>query len=273
MGGLLKANLIQMKRSRAFIVCVIISLCFGIFMALLYSYAWQNNEVTIQTVTTLVTQYGMDTDIVDEAFGMLPKNNLWAYINILLSDGSIIYIAAVVVSSLAAAEYTSGTLKNLIARGYSRLGIFSAKLISLLIASYIIAFAYVAGGSVVGLILYGSTTTIDTDKMLTALMAYICLFAALGAMYFMIATICRRSGASIAVSIVVPLFIASVFSIMAMAWKDITDISQYWIINQIVAAQNYVLEGSAWIPFVCALGYFGLSCMVGYAVFSRQDIR
>ena len=273
MGKLIKAELIRLSKNRTFTVCMIISLLLGVLMAMLYNYAWQNSRASIQTVTAIITQYGMDTKIIDEAFGMIPRDNLWAYINILLSDGSIVYITAVAVSSFAAAEYSMGTLKNTISRGYSRLAVYSSKLTTSLICTYALSFSYVLGGSIVGVINYGFGSTIGIEKMLAVISAYICLFGAMGILYFVFAILCKKSGAAIAVSIVVPLFVASIFAILTMAWNGFKDYSKYWLLNMIVSVQEYILSGEAWLPFVCAAIYFVLSMVIGFAVFKRQDIK
>ena len=129
MHRLITAQLRRLVRQRAFYVCLVLAAALGIGISMLYHYFWTQRGANIAMSYRMMEFYGMDTTVLDEALSVVPKLDIWSFINAFFSDEVKWILSSICVCSLITAEYSSGTVKNSIARGFSRGAIYFSRFI------------------------------------------------------------------------------------------------------------------------------------------------
>lgn len=270
--NLLRSDFLKQKKSSTLWVCIVLAFLLGIVMAVLYYIVWINIGSSLQAQLTLMNELGIEKESFEEALAQFPEPNLFEYANACLSDTNVLYIGAVVIGVFTASEYSMGTIRNSISRGFSRTQIYFSKLIASSVSMVSIVFAYVLGGAVTSVIMFGFSTDTGNTKMFLILISYLCLYLAASAFYMMISVIMKKTGHAIAVSIVFPILVESVISVITMSNSNLIPLSKFWIFRTFVSTESLCLNGQAYIPMLVAACYFVICTSVGLIVFRRQQV-
>ena len=273
MGRLLRSDFMKMKSSRAFWVCCIVSLFLGAVMSVLYYVVWINMGESIEITEQMLLGMGMPEETVSDTLSVVPRTNLWSYINTCLADTNVVYIIAVLAGVLVASEYSMGTFRNTLSRGFSRTQVYLSKLVLCVVGTFITLFAYVSGGAITAAIMFGFGSDTEAGQMLLQLGAYICLFVAIASFFLMIAVLSKKTGTTIALSIIIPIVVQSAVTLLSMAFKDFGQISRYWLFNTVMATQGLCRDGDAYVPFLVAGVYLILCFLIGMTVFRKQEMK
>lgn len=272
MSGLISAEFKRLRKSRSLVVCIILAAALGVGFALLYKFFWDENKNISMTYAMMQT-YGMDTEVLDEALKMIPKKNLWSYINVFLSDSMIWMLSSVCACIFIASEYDIGTLKNSVSRGCEKWKIYFSKYICGVAIILIIAAVYTAAGAITSVFYAKEKAEISAGNIVLCIMIYLLLFAALAAFYLMLAVIFKRSGLTVAVAIVAPMLFSALMNTVSMVNKDLGNISRYMLVESFTYVQSSVLEGKAYIPVLTAACYIAVSFIIGYTVFRKSEVK
>jgi len=270
---LLRSDLYKLKKSLSFRVCLIISFVLGIVMSILYYYAWQQLNQNIEETTKMIASLGDYGQTVQAALELMPKNDLWSYVNISLSDLNVLYISAVVVSIFVGSEYSMGTLRNPLTRGHSRTKIYLSKLIVTTLASLAVIGLYTAGGTVSGCIMFGFSSSVSAGDILLTLLCYLLLFLAVVSFYVMVAVLTKKTGYAIAFSMIVPMLISSLASVIKIGYADFDKISRLWLFDTVISTQKLVQSSEAYIPMIAAAVYFALFTALGMLMLRKQEVK
>ncbi len=273
MNRLIKSDFIKMSKSRTLVICSIIAFGLGIVMSLLYVNAWNVIGSDIESAEEALATMGMDEEMIETAFAMFPKPYVWSYADILFRDGTIYLLAAICISVFAASEYSMGTLKNTLSRGFSKSRIYCSKMIVSFVSVTVLTAAYIAGGLVVCALFIRGGSLISAGDMILCVVAYLCLYIAITSVYFMLSTIIKRTGVAIAMSLVIPGIVSSIFSTLAYADKSFVNISKYWIFETLNYVPDMCKDGEIYISILTALAYFVLSTAVGLMIFRKQEVK
>ncbi len=273
MTTLIKADRYKLRKSRSLKVCLIVAFGLGILMAVLYHMAWKTLGDNLEATRSMMTAFGSDEKTVDEMLSIIPEENLWAYITTALADTNVLYIAAIVISIFVGSEYSMGTIKNAVARGYARPAIYGSKLLLSMLAMLLVVVAYVLGGGTVGVVLYGFSAKAAVGQMFLQMAAYLVEYIAVCGLYVMIAVLLKSTGHAIAFSLVMPMLVSSVLQIVVMAYSNNDLISRLWLFQTVTATQQLCQYGNAHVPFLSAAVYFTVTLVIGLFVFHRQEIK
>ena len=275
MGKLIVSDLKKLVKCRTVWVCAVISFLVGMLMTFLYDMAWNNMTDTqnYQTVFYFMRTMGMDSDMTKQVLSQFPSQVFWQYVNTLLSDGNIVIFAAVVISVYIGSEYNEGTFKNTLSRGFSRTSVYISKYISSVLAMAITVLSYVFGGGIVAAIKFDLTTDVSDEEMIIMVLAYTVLFIALTAVFMLIATLSKRTGFAIALSIVIPIIVSLIVRILSVGFDWVTNAASYWIFDTVTLVSTLYQNSDIYIPFMVAPIYLVLSLAVGMFAFSRQEIK
>ena len=273
MGGLLKADLKKLSKSKCFIVCLVIAAVLGAAMAMLYNYIWEQSGKNIAMSYALMEYYGFSTDMLDEALSSLPKRNLWSYVNIFFSDSSIWILAAICVCTYISAEYSAGTFKNTIARGCKRMNIYFSKLIVAVIEIMSVALVYVGAGSLTALFFVDINSDFSAGNMILMVVTYILLMIATVSVYMMLSVIFRKTGIAVAVSIAAPLILATLLNLVTMANESLANLSRFLLMSTYVEVESLFRSGEGYIAVSVALAYMVVSTVIGCLIFSRSEVK
>ncbi len=274
MSGLLKSDLLKLRKSGTFRVCVILSLLIGVFIALIYYYVWRNVGSSVEATKVMMTALGAEEDAIKEVLSVFPEPNVFDYINTMLSDANALYISSVAVCVFIASEYSMGTVKNPISRGIKRRNIIASKFISVAISMICIMAAYVTGGAITSFCIFGYSPYQGGGNIPLVLLTYTLLFLGLAAFYTMISIIAKGTGRAIAVSILLPMITEAVIGMIAYSSQDYSgNISKLWIFRTILLSSDMCKSGQAYIPILVAFGYMFICGTVSSMVFRRQELK
>lgn len=273
MGGIIRADLKKLFKSKSLYVCMFISVVLGISMSLLYNYFWQERGQNIALWYALMDQYGMKTDVLDEALSQIPSQNLLSYINIFLSDGALWLIGAPCICAYCAAEYNAGTYKNTVSRGCGKIKLFCSKVIAAVVEMLLISMVYVLSGTLTAISHVDFKTDLDVGGIIFLSFIYILLIIASASVFVMLTVIFRRSGFAVAAAIAAPMLIGSLLQIASMGNPDLANLSGFVLMNTFVTVFRSVSDGGGLTELFTALGYIAASLFVGGVIFERSEVR
>ncbi len=273
MPGLIRAEFKRLSKSRSLIVCIIISVLLGVSMTLLYNYFWEQKGDKIAMSYALMRQYGLNTELLDNALSSLPENNFWSYTNIFFTDGGIWLISAACVCAFLSSEYAMGTLKNSIVRGCRKTDVYFSKLIAGIINTLIVAAAYVGSGAVTAFFIVDRSTKVTGGQIALILVNYLLLLAAASSLFLMLCVIFRRTGFAAAAAIAAPMLISSLLNIITSINEDAAGLSKYLLMESFISVQPSVISGQWFAPAVTAAVYISLTTTAGLIIFNRSEIK
>lgn len=275
MGRLIISDWKKLMKCRTLWVCAVISFLTGMLMTVLYDMAWQNmsNTQQFQTVLYLFQTAGMDTEMSKQLLSQFPAQVFWQYVNTLLSDGNIVIFAAIVISVYIGAEYNEGTFKNTLSRGFPRITVYLSKYIVSVAAMAITVLSYVLGGGIVAAVKFDLTTDVSDEQMLIMILAYAALFIALTAVFMFIATVAKKTGFAVALSLVIPIVASLIIQILSFGFDWVTDAANYWIFDTATLVKMLYENGNIWIAFTVAPIYLLAALGFGSWIFQRQEMK
>lgn len=274
MGSLLKSDLLKLRKSSTFWVCIVLSVFLGVMFSLLYYYVWKNVGSSVEATKTVMKALGAQEESIKEALAIFPEPNVFAYINTMLCDSNAIYISAVVICVFVASEYSMGTIRNSLSRGFSRRQFIASKFISVAIAMTSVIASYVTGGFVTSVCIFGVEPYSGKGNIALILIAYTLLFLGLASFYTMISIVTRKTGRAVAVAIIFPAIVEAIIGMIAYISQDYSGVvSKFWIFRTVLLSNNLCEKGEAYIPILVALGYMFICGTISSLVFRRQEIK
>lgn len=250
MGKLLHFEFHKLIRQKSFYICLAVA------VAMLF----------VSTYTT----YLMQKDAVD--IGQMGIDGMSVMIGA-VSGGTLSMVIGVFVPLFVCEDYVSGTIRNIVTRGYTRLGIFSAKLIAVLFASAIMTIACMAAGYLVGTIFcVPGEQPFDADTVKT-LLCQLAVMLAEASLFYAISTVLQKTGGAIAICLVLPMVLTIVLALAdtALAEKEI-QLSGYWLerISGTLASFDVKSEDMK-KALLTALGYFVVTTVGSFVAVAKRE--
>lgn len=202
---LLRFELHKLIRQKSFYICLAVLILMIVFSA-------------------YTTQLSLaDTDIAD------PTLNGLDYMMSAVSGSVLTMILGVFIPLFVCEDYVSGTIRNIVTRGYTRLSIFTAKLIVVLLASVFMGAACMAAAYGLGTAFWGAGAEFGSEQV-KILLCQLAVVAATAALFYAISTLLQKTGGSIAVCLVLPIAAAIILALIdtALAEHEL-DLASYWI--------------------------------------------
>lgn len=155
-----------------------------------------------------------------------------SYLMEAISGSALSAVLAVFIPLFICEDYTSGTIRNIITRGFSRLEIFIAKLIAVLAATVIMTAVCLAAAYLVGTAFWGAGEPSLGSEQIKILLCQLAVIAAYATMFFAISSMLQKVGGSIAICLILPMAAVILLSLAdaALAEREI-ELSGYWIEN------------------------------------------
>lgn len=169
-------------------------------------------------------------------------------------------------------DYAGGTIRNIISRGFTRTQVYFSKLIALCIAPVLMvllnwALNYAAGS------LYWETglDAFETD-LLYVLGVQLLLVIAEAALFYAISSAIGKTGASVAVCMLLELIVALAIGIVMLIFEPETMYLDYWLSELRASCCGLSCDGETLrTGFIGALAYFFGSTALGcLSVFKRE---
>ena len=272
MVGLIKADFKKLFKGKTLLVCSIIAVGFGALMAYIMDMSldmFYSSDV-MQSIDMASSMMG--EDIGFEILG-IPQNNLWSMVNYLFTDSDVGILTAICICVFITSEYSMGTFKNSVSRGFSRTEIYISKFIVSVVSAIIIILLFVIGGTVVAFICTPIEAEVNAVQMIAMILTYLLLASASASMYLMFAMMFRRTGVSVAASICMIVFVSSIFQVLEVFVENLSDYSKFWILNTFTIVEQSCLDGKIYIPVLIGLGYIFVTSAIGMLMFKKREIK
>lgn len=155
-----------------------------------------------------------------------------SYLMEAISGSALSAVLAVFIPLFICEDYASGTIRNIITRGFSRLEMFIAKLIAVLAATVLMTAVCLAASYLVGTAFWGAGEPSLGSEQVKILLCQLAVIAAYATMFFAISSMLQKVGGSIAICLILPMAAVILLSLAdaALAEREI-ELSGYWIEN------------------------------------------
>jgi len=190
-----------------------------------------------------------------------------------IGSSSITMIAGIFTALFVCEDETSGTIKNIYAKGYSRKDVYFSKYIVSLISTLIFTLASMIIAYLFGLATWGGEAPIDSNYILTIL-GQLILIVAYHSAFFAISSKIGKTGSSIAFNIVGPMLVSMVLTMGdAFLKSEEFSLSSYWIDSLLSSLQQTEVVNSA-ITTSILLGiiYSVVFVGAGYMLNKKKEI-
>jgi ABC-2 type transport system permease protein len=272
--NLLRAEIYKLLKSKAFYICCLICIAGTLIVGFTYDFLQKNMTPEMLEQIYDTSNSGFNASVPSNLFPDTMDGQFM--LSQAFAGNTLQLILAVFVSLFVASEFTTGTIKNMVAKGFSRWKIYFAKLLTVWIASLIMMFVAALSAVLIGTILWGFGDIADGlgKNIFTFFGLQILLCFALTAVFITIAIAVRSNGGSIAINICMIAFAALVTSLLDAMLPDGKTISQYWIQNNIVAVSTLSfttkqITQSLWI----SISYLVVFVLLGGFTFQQKDIK
>ena len=225
MNKLLKFELRRLTRSKALYICIAFS-AFTVFLL---------------AATQKLLLNGLGGESTGETTALNMLKSLAANYTLL---------AAIFASIFITEDYTSETIKNIYSKGYSRPHVFWSKYVSSLIGC--MSFVLVVGvlQFLLGLIMFDGLGTAGKNYALSVF-AIVLILVAYHAIFFAVSIAIRKTGGSIAVSIIGPTGIELLLALADTVLKPKKfSFSSYWLDGMLASLMEYNVAAK---PIVTAI--------------------
>lgn len=255
--NLLKADIYKLLKSRAVIICLILNMIYAI-----------TSIIAISCITKL-SQLKGDQEAGLNGISCITQSQSWA--------GVIALIIAIAVTIFVTTEFSYGTMKYSIAKGYSRTEIYFSNLISASVLTSIMLLSYVVITTATATVLwgFGDFNPEIFIGSLNVIGIQLLLYISLAAFSLMISMLIKNSGGAIALNLMTLVLLVNLLcKAIDFIGGNKFDSSIYWIMSNMSMLTNpmpEMIDVSRGV--LVAVGYFSISTLIGCAAFNRYEFK
>lgn len=251
MMNLLRLEFRRLFRAKSFYICLAISLVM----------------IIISAATTKMLLNMASSEEFGEAFGSMLQTPTSFSLLKSTASSSLTMVLAIFLSIFVTEDYTADTIKNIYAKGHSRDSVFGAKIISAMTAGLIMILVSALFSFAAGKVMFGEVGTMG-ENYIGSVLAELVILLAYAALYFAIAIAFKKTGASIAVSILGPLLVGLLLSLGNAALKsDKISLTDYWLDGRLTILTQANVEGKeVLIGFIIGVVVLLVAGAVGFVV-------
>ena len=189
-----------------------------------------------------------------------------------LPTSMIAMLMGIFVALFVCEDYTSGTIRNILTRGYTRLSVFASKFLTVLAAAVFMSFVCWAAAFITGTAFGGSGDGFGAEQV-KILLCQLVNTLAFATLFFALSIMIQRSGGAIACCIVVPMVMTIILKLAdtALAEREI-ELYKYWIdgLGHSIASVT-VKSGTLKDAFWYSVIYIPVSLAVGWLVSRKKE--
>ena len=203
----------------------------------------------------------------------LPLANAYSFVKGALGNNFTILIG-IFVAIAATEDNASGTMKNIIGKGYSRLKVFMSKYLVSLVGVFIISILVVGTAFLYGTIAFEKTPI--EDNLAIIIFGQLLSILAFHSMFYAISSGFGKIGPAIAVSIIGPMGVSLALTIADTAITTANLPVQakpgnYWLdglFNNFLGAPNPIGHGAC---FALLFAYLALALLIGFLINRKKE--
>lgn len=247
MGKLLKFELRKVFRGKNIYICTGVSVLLVILSALILK-AFGNSVDSNPTTASLVKSC--------------------------LNDMNVLLLSAIFISIYVSEDFSLGTIKNVLGKGYSKDKIYFAKYIVCLIATMIMSVACLLFSYLFGVIFCNHDASLGKDVILSVLVQLIVVISYLS-LYFFVSMSVGKLAFSVAINLVAPGIVSLVLTLVDSLTKwEKFHFSDYWLKNMMSSLQaSETSNKSMWIAFIGGLVYIAICLVAGFFINRKREIK
>ena len=284
MTNLIRAELYRLSRNKKFFVCLILCIVFAIALPILYQVSRNVIMSMPEETKAMLTQPSMqqidDTGLrIGISSNSIIEEEEPSAVGLLLElfSGNVVALFLVIfVSIFVVGEFTMGTIKSVVSKGFKRSSIYFAKLITIMIATFILLGTYTIIGFLTSTILFGvgDWQSIGIGKIIGVFCLEFILHITLASIALMIGIMIRGNAGTMATNVCLLIFGTAVLEGINMLIGDSVVLQHYWIPSIIAEMANYTIESGAIIRAIITSGiYIAGTTLIGSLEFQKVDIK
>jgi ABC-2 type transport system permease protein len=253
--NLLRSDFYRLFKTKSFYICAAIEVALFILNALILNWA-----ATLTSEDRAVYQ------------SMLPDGGLDFASSVF--SGNIQLLIGIIIAIFVTAEFSHGTMKNSVSKGFLRWKIYASKGISMLAAAYLLIFVTFIIGAGVGAVLFGGMGVFTAD-LFKKIGIELLLYAALVSFFLLISMVIRNLGGVLAINILGVLTVEPlIYQIIELINKGKIEFSKYSLVNNIDFYNSSAAGGDDYLrSAVVALVYLAITLILGLLAFRKADIK
>ena len=239
----------KLIRQKSFYICI------GVMLALLLFSAY--------TAELMTSESGIEN----------PELNGTNYLMEAVSSSALFSVLAVFIPLFVCEDYASGTIRNVITRGFSRFEIFAAKLIAVIFASVFMTVVCLAAAYLMGTAFWGRGDGSLGAEQIKILLCQLAVVIAYAALFFAISSTLQKVGGSIAICLILPMAAMILLSMAdaALAEHEIV-LSKYWIENISRSVSSFTVAAEDIKTALIGAGcYFASSIAASWLLIMKKE--
>ncbi len=277
--NLLSAEFYKLRKSKAVYIGILVAAALALLLygSLVMIDKINQGEVANGTAGVVVSQSGESMGADGAAKSMMEEIGVIGVLQQMFGGHFVGIIAAVLVSIFVIREFSAGTIKNLVGKGYSRSTIFFAKMIPTLTLMLVFEAAVAAVTICMGIPFMGwdlFSVTVWEDVAVYVGLQF--LFGAVVAViYLLVGELTRNLAAGISVSIGVLLFSTTLTAGLDLVFHGMAvKPSEYWVLDLMSTCPiadfptEFIVRG-----VVVSLVWFLIAAVLGVLHFRKADVK
>lgn len=262
MKHLLSADFYRLVRSKSLYICTII---LGGLMAV--------NLLLLKILILLTQSSGVDMS----ELAIFPYHSGFETAISMLGNTDITLFMGILVSILICAEFSHGTMKNPVSKGYKRSSIYFTKFIMGLEAYVVLSSVTFVVSFLMGILTTGEVGSFDGEMLQFAIRTIgveFLLQAAFISVFVMVTMSIRNIGGCIAINICMTTFSSLVYQLLNVIFRNKYDFAEYSILQNIsTMAQFDVTTVDVVRAVIISAVYFAIATISGILIFKHSDIK
>ncbi len=259
MSRLLKSDFFRLFRSKSYYICTAIAV-FLFNLGLIAFFIMDKASSKMEGYSSTLPKDGLTLGLY--AFG----------------DQDNRIILAIIVGIFITSEFTHGTMKNVISKGFSRIHVYLSKLITMIVAAYMLIFATIITGTIIGSILVGGFGDFSTDILVHILKTVgieLLLYAAFVSLLVFVGMTIRNNAGTISINILgVTIFIPTILQIFEMISKNKIHFTYVDLASNIAIYASLQSQPTEYLrSFLVAVVYFVIATAFGLLAFKKSDVK
>lgn len=270
---LIRAEGYKLKRSKSFYICIA---SLAAFILLIYGTLLLVENISNGTMENGTGGVVVSGEIMEEGESLFQSIGVMDILEQVFSGNGFALVLSIFIGIFVVREYNSGTMKNIVGKGYSRNVIFFTRLLMANLAMLLLLAAGLCITLLMGLIFIGTGAFAGAfwqnlaGYMLVQMLLYIAVTTAL----VFLNEVVRNLGAGIAIGIALTTFFGLLLNGLDLLFaKSGFKISQYWpVTRSIDCPLEGITAGYLGETFLVALFWFLLAAGLGLWHFKKTDI-
>ncbi len=303
MRNLINSELYKWKKSKAFKVCTIVGVALAVFSVIMFlilsivmdmaneemaDELGSNYEAVQESTIEEYKAMGLSDAEIAMMTGVYDGEMM---LSMSFSQTDLQLLIAVFIAIFIAGEFSNGTIKMIVSKGYSRSQIYWSKFISGIIASNVMAVIVVLITTILGSLIWGWNDPVTgaaagAGDILKFLLVQFALNTAITAMFIGCSMMFRNLGVSIALTVVVYSFGSIIFVLLDAVINGLCSAIEYnvdklpflpsevWIVQTIANTSTLdITNHDLTVALVVSLIYTALFTFIGMWTFKKNDIK